>query len=72
MFDNIRDVDERVRALCNYGCNVQVDFTIPARRYYRSGLEMVRMANVYFQEKQFENAFVLYSKYITYVPLFHI
>ena len=28
MFDDIRDVDARVRALCQYGCNVQVSLKL--------------------------------------------
>lgn len=34
-------------------------------RYYRSGLEMVRMANVYLEEGSLENAYVLYLKFVT-------
>nr|CAD7589329.1 unnamed protein product [Timema genevievae] len=34
-------------------------------RYYRSGLEMVRMADVYMKEGNLENAFILYMKFMT-------
>lgn len=34
-------------------------------RYYRSGLEMVRMANVYHAEGSLENAYILYMKFMT-------
>lgn len=34
-------------------------------RYYRSGIEMVRMANVYYNEGSLENAYVLYLKFMT-------
>lgn len=34
-------------------------------RYYRSGLEMVRMANSYYEEGSLENAYVLYLKFMT-------
>lgn len=34
-------------------------------RYYRSGVEMVRMANTYLTEGSLENAYVLYMKYMT-------
>lgn len=34
-------------------------------RYYRSGVEMVRMANTYLNEGSLENAYVLYMKYMT-------
>lgn len=36
-----------------------------AHRYYRSGMEMVRMANVYQKEGNIENAFILYIKFTT-------
>jgi STAM-binding protein len=65
MFDDIRDPSARVRALCQYGCQVVVDPSIPPKRYFRSGLEMIRMANVYCDEGDLESAFVLYSKFIT-------
>ena len=65
MFAEIHDPAARVRKLCQYGCEVEVDANIPAKRYFRSGLEMIRMANVYNDEKNYESAFVLYSKFIT-------
>ncbi len=65
MFSEIRDPQERVRAICMYGCKVEVDPKIPPRRYFRSGLEMIRMANVYYDEKNYESAYILYSKFIT-------
>lgn len=34
-------------------------------RYYRSGMEMVRMANVYLSEGNHENAYILYIKFMT-------
>ena len=64
MFEEITDPSSRVRALCDYGCQVEVDNNIPPRRYFRSGLEMIRMANVYYEEGNLESAFVLYSKFI--------
>ncbi|XP_044262222.1 STAM-binding protein-like isoform X2 [Tribolium madens] len=56
---------ERLKHLINYSNAVEVDFHIPPTRYYRSGLEMVRMANVYNSEGNYENAYVLYLKFMT-------
>ena len=64
-FSHIDDPAARVRALCEYGSHVEVDKTIPPRLYFRTGREMIRMATVYLDEGNLENAFVLYSKYIT-------
>ncbi|CAH0702777.1 unnamed protein product [Spodoptera exigua] len=55
----------RVKQLANYGAMVDVDPNVPPRRYYRSGLEMVRMANVYLTEGSLENAYILYIKFMT-------
>ncbi|KOB66053.1 Amsh [Operophtera brumata] len=55
----------RVKQLASYGTMVEVDPNVPPRRYYRSGLEMVRMANVYLAEGSLENAYILYMKFMT-------
>lgn len=63
--DHLRDPVLRMRALSDLGAAVDVDDNIPPRRYYRSGQEMLRMANIYYEENNLENAFILYSKFIT-------
>ncbi|XP_022237832.1 STAM-binding protein-like [Limulus polyphemus] len=59
------DPHTRVRQLGEVGSSVVVDPNIPPHRYFRSGNEMVRMAKVYMDEQNLENAFILYTKYIT-------
>ncbi|CAL4122530.1 unnamed protein product, partial [Meganyctiphanes norvegica] len=59
------DAQTRIKNLCSQGNAVEVDPNIPLRRYFRSGLEMVRMANVYAEEGSLENAFILYMKFMT-------
>lgn len=61
----LRDPMAKVRHLSEVGSAVDVDNNIPPRRYFRSGMEMIRMANVYMDEGNLENAFILYSKFIT-------
>lgn len=56
---------EKLKVLSNYSDAVEVDPNIPANRYFRSGVEMVRMAEVYAEEGGYENAYVLYMKYMT-------
>lgn len=56
---------ERVRALGKMGCSVEINEDITPRRYFRSGVEMERMAAVYLEEGSLENAYVLYTKFIT-------
>lgn len=57
--------EERVRALTKKGGAVEMNESVPLRRYFRSGMEMIRMAHVYAEEGNTEHAFVLYNKYIT-------
>ncbi|XP_032869620.1 STAM-binding protein-like [Amblyraja radiata] len=57
--------EERVRALTKKGSSVDINDDVPLRRYFRSGVEMIRMAAVYVDEGNLESAFVLYNKYIT-------
>uniref|UniRef100_A0A8C8VMA1 AMSH-like protease n=1 Tax=Pelusios castaneus TaxID=367368 RepID=A0A8C8VMA1_9SAUR len=57
--------EERVRALSKLACNITISEDITPRRYFRSGVEMERMASVYLEEGNLENAFVLYNKFIT-------
>ncbi|XP_028851499.1 STAM binding protein b isoform X2 [Denticeps clupeoides] len=57
--------EERVRVLTKKGSAVEVNDHVPARRYFRSGMEMIRMASVYAEEGNVEPAFILYNKYIT-------
>ncbi|XP_077418640.1 STAM-binding protein-like A [Vanacampus margaritifer] len=57
--------EERVRILTKKGSSVDINDEVPLRRYFRSGMEMIRMANIYAEEGNIERAFVLYNKYIT-------
>ncbi|XP_050815493.1 AMSH-like protease isoform X1 [Gopherus flavomarginatus] len=57
--------EERVRALSKLACNITINEDITPHRYFRSGVEMERMASVYLEEGNLENAFVLYNKFIT-------
>ncbi|XP_046871550.1 STAM-binding protein-like A [Hypomesus transpacificus] len=57
--------EQRVRALTKKGSSVDVNDDVPPRRYFRSGMEIIRMACIYTEEGNVEHAFVLYNKYIT-------
>ncbi|KAK1333646.1 hypothetical protein QTO34_006031 [Cnephaeus nilssonii] len=43
--------EERVRALSKLGCNITINEDITPRRYFRSGVEMERMASVYWKKE---------------------
>ncbi|XP_059620882.1 STAM-binding protein-like [Phlebotomus argentipes] len=55
----------RLKKLANHGNLSEIDLNIPIRRYYRSGMEMVRMAHVYLSEGNLEDAYILYMKFMT-------
>nr|XP_045008384.1 STAM-binding protein isoform X3 [Jaculus jaculus] len=57
--------EERVRVLTHIGSAVDVNDDFPPRRYFRSGVEILRMATIYYEEGNMEHAFILYNKYIT-------
>ncbi|XP_055634942.1 STAM-binding protein [Toxorhynchites rutilus septentrionalis] len=56
---------ERLRQLAANGNNIEIDGNIPIIRYYRSGLEIVRMAYVYLQEGNEDCAYILCIKFMT-------
>jgi len=55
----------RLRLLGEAAAEFRIDSNIPIRRYFRSGQEMIKMAEVYNKEGSQESAFVLYMKYMT-------
>lgn len=59
------DPHAKVRNLCEVGSTVEIDGNIPLKRYFRSGKEMLRMAEEYHKDGSLENAFILYTRYIT-------
>ncbi|XP_013396532.1 STAM-binding protein-like [Lingula anatina] len=65
LFENIVEPSERLKALFEYAeGSCQVNHETPARRYFRSGGELIRMANVYYDEKNNEAAYLLYTRAI--------
>ena len=60
-----QDPTSRLRSLADAASDFRVDHNIPIRRYFRSGQEMIKMAEVYRKEGNQEAAYVLYLKYIT-------
>lgn len=60
-----KNAGDRLRGLAEAAADFKVDSNIPIRRYFRSGNEMIKMAEVYFSENKLEAAYVLYMKYMT-------
>ena len=58
------DSNARFQKLFNFYCSVSLVPTMPVDRYIRSSKELLRMANIYFEEKDYLHAFVLYSRFI--------
>jgi len=60
-----KDAPERLKSLAESAADFKVDHNIPIRRYFRSGNEMIKMAEVYFSEDNLEAAYFLYLKFMT-------
>jgi len=60
-----KNAKDRLRGLAEAAANFNTDSHIPIRRYFRSGNEMIKMAEVYFGEDHLEAAYLLYMKYVT-------
>lgn len=56
--------EDRIKALVEKANDVTADDSIPIKRYWASAKQMLRMANVYLDEKNLEKCFILYMKYI--------
>ena len=65
MTDPSEDAAGRLRCLAEAASDFKIDQRIPVRRYFRSGQEMIKMAEVYRNEGNEEAAYVLYMKYMT-------
>jgi len=65
MGDASLEPGQRMKSLAEAASDFKVDNRIPIRRYFRSGQEMIKMAEVYRQEGNHEAAYVLYLKYMT-------
>ncbi|KAH1007083.1 hypothetical protein HUJ04_004362 [Dendroctonus ponderosae] len=55
--------DERLKALLDFSGNVEIDPNVSGKFYYKSGLNMYKQFNIYYNEGSWENAFCIYLKY---------
>ena len=62
--DLVADPDRRFHKFFDFYCNVALNPTFNIDKYLRSSKEMIRMANVYFSEKDYFYAFVIYSRFV--------
>ncbi|KAJ6217159.1 hypothetical protein RDWZM_008316 [Blomia tropicalis] len=64
--------EDRIKILVEKANDVSADDAIPIRRYWQSAKQLLRMANVYLDERDFEKCFILYMKlYIEKLPKHH-
>ncbi|XP_057324677.1 STAM-binding protein-like [Microplitis mediator] len=61
----IGDPEARIKYIAERAATVEVKFAVPPLKYYRSGVEMIRMANTYRVEGDLEAAYFLYHKFLT-------
>jgi len=65
MEPHAQDPSTRLQNVVEFANSFKIDNRIPIRRYFRSGKEMLRMADVYNKEGNYENAYTLYLKFLT-------
>jgi len=61
----VQPAEQRLKNLQNAANRFNVDKNQPLIRYYRSGAEMLKMADTYMEEEYYEKAYILYLKYLT-------
>lgn len=61
----ISDPRARLKSIADYASAVEIDRNIPPQRYYRSGVEMIRQADMCLKDDDLEYAYFLYLKFIT-------
>lgn len=59
------DPHVKIRNLGKAGSALEIDESVPLKRYFGSGNTMLRMAESYQKQGDLESAFILYTKYIT-------
>ncbi|KAF7265418.1 hypothetical protein GWI33_021167 [Rhynchophorus ferrugineus] len=55
--------ETRIQNILKYDGKVDVDPNVPAKLYYKSGLNMFKQFNIYIQDQLWENALTIYVKY---------
>lgn len=60
----VQKPEDRIKALVELANVVTADDAVPIKRYWLSGKQILRMANVYLDEKNLEKCFILYMKYV--------
>lgn len=58
---------ESVQWLLESQCKIPVRSTTPISFYYKTSDNLIEEADYYYKTHQWEQSFILYSRYITYV-----
>lgn len=59
----INDPDLRFRKFFEFNTKIDIDPKYSIEKYIRSGKQLIRMANVYYSEQDYIQAFILYSRF---------
>ena len=60
----VEDPTKRFQTFFDHYVTINVNVGTPVNSYFRSGKEILRMGNIYFQEHDYFHSFVLYSRFI--------
>ena len=67
--ESIKYGKETVQQLLEHQCRIPVRATTPITFYYKQSDNLIEEANFHYNNHQFEQSFILYSRYITYVEV---
>ncbi|XP_050439965.1 STAM-binding protein-like [Adelges cooleyi] len=56
--------DQRLNQIFLFSSKVELNPNVAARKYYQSGIDMIRMAEVYLKDNNLEQAYILYNKFM--------
>lgn len=56
---------EKVKWILDNQCRIPVRATTPIIFYYNKSKDLIDEADYYYRNQQFEQSFILYSRYIT-------
>jgi len=65
--ESIKYGRDQVQWLLENQCRIPIRATTPISYYYKTADNLIEEADYYYKNKQLEQSFILYSRYITYV-----
>jgi hypothetical protein len=65
--EGIKYAREKIQWLLENQCRIPIRSITPISFYYKTSDNLIDEADYFYKNNQFEQSFILYSRYITYV-----